>query len=429
MKVRTFPLLVVALCPLVAPAALRAQDGWPAPDPKLLARATQLLSQVPVIDGHNDLPSEVLEKFGGDPYAATLDQGQPKLQTDLPRLRQGHVGAQFWSAYVENDSIPVHAALRQALREIDMARRIVEAYPQALELARSAADIERIEKQGKTASLIGVEGGHGIENSLAALRMFYELGVRYMTLTHNTTLTWADAALDYPRHHGLTPFGEEVVREMNRLGMFVDISHVSADVMRDVLRVSEAPVIFSHSSARAIVDHPRNVPDDVLRMLPKNGGVVMVNFCPCFTAKGIDRWSAQRDSVVATAKASAPNREAAMALVRAWMREHPAPKSSVAAIADHIDHIRQVAGIDHIGIGSDFDGIGGDYPLGLKDVSTYPVLFAELLRRGYSDEDVKKIAGLNLLRAMKQMEATAARLQRERRPSLADRTPQATATN
>ncbi|HET9982492.1 MAG TPA: dipeptidase [Longimicrobiales bacterium] len=429
MKVQTGALLLLALCPLVRPAPLRAQEAWPAPDPKLLARANQLLTQVPVIDGHNDLPSEVLEKFGGDPYAATLDQGQSKLQTDWPRVRQGHLGAQFWSAYVENDSIPAGAALRQALREIDMAHRIVAAYPDALEFARTAADIERIEKQGKTASLIGVEGGHGIENSLSALRTFYDLGVRYMTLTHNTTLSWADAALDYPKHNGLTAFGEEVVREMNRLGMFVDISHVSADVMRDVLRVTQAPVIFSHSSARALVDHPRNVPDDVLRMLPKNGGVVMINFCPCFTAKGIDRWSVERDSVMEAAKASAPDRKAAMAQVRAWMQQHPAPKSSVAAIADHIDHVRKVAGIDHIGIGSDFDGIGGDSPIGLKDVSTYPVLFAELLRRGYSDDDVKKIAGLNLLRAMKQMETTAARLQRERRPSLADMTPRVTATN
>lgn len=416
---RTAALLCLALA-LPAGASAQQATSWPAPDPALLAHANRILSAVPVIDGHNDLPSELLEKFGGDPFAAHLDQGQPKLQTDIPRLRKGHVGAQFWSAYVDNDSIPTGASLRQALREVDMAHRLVAAYPQAFELARTAADIERIEKQGKTASLIGVEGGHAIQNTLSSLRMLYDMGVRYMTLTHNTTLPWADAALGKPEHHGLTDFGKDVVREMNRIGMFVDLAHVSADVMRDALAVTRAPVIFSHSSARALVDNPRNVPDDVLAMMPRNGGVVMVNFCPCFTGPGIDRWSAQRDSMLAAARAAgATDREAVRAQLRAWEQQHPAPKPTVADIANHIDHIVKVAGIDHVGIGSDFDGIGGDHPIGMDDVSSYPVLFAELIRRGYSDQDLEKIAGRNLIRAMKQMEAVAAKLQKQEKPSLA----------
>ncbi|HEX9109399.1 MAG TPA: dipeptidase [Longimicrobiales bacterium] len=419
--------VLLALLALAAPIAhapgarLSAQGA--APDPALLARANRILARVPVIDGHNDLPSELLEKFGGDPWAAHLDTGQPSLQTDLPRLRAGHVGAQFWSAYVENDSIATHAALRQAIREIDMARRLADAYPGALAPALTAADIERIERSGRTASLIGVEGGHGIENSLSALRAFYDLGVRYMTLTHNTTLDWADAALDVPKHHGLTPFGQAVVREMNRLGMFVDLAHVSAEVMRDALRVSQAPVIFSHSSARALIDSPRNVPDDVLEMLKKNGGVVMVNFCPCFTARGYPEWEARMRGEVAAARAQGGAPAEAQARVRAWEQQNPRPKATVSDIADHIDHLVKLAGIDHVGIGSDYDGTGGDLPVGLPDVSSYPVLFAELLRRGYAEGDLEKIAGRNLLRAMKDMEQVSARLRRSLRPGLEDIAP------
>ncbi len=420
------PALALALLALLAlaPAPVRAQQ---ASDPALLARANRILAGVPVIDGHNDLPSELLDRFGGDPLAAHLDVGQGTLQTDLPRLRAGHVGAQFWSAYVENDSIRTGASLRVALREIDMARRLIAAYPQALAPAYTAADIERIEKQGRTASLIGVEGGHAIESSLSALRMLYDLGVRYMTLTHNTTLPWADAALDSAVHHGLTPFGRDVVHEMNRLGMFVDLAHVSADVMRDALRTTQAPVIFSHSSAFALVPSPRNVPDDVLQLLRRNGGVVMVNFCPCFTARGYPEWEARMRGVVAAARAQGGSPAEIEERVRAWEVHNPQPKATVADIADHIDHLVRVAGIDHVGIGSDFDGIGGNAPVGLPDVSAYPVLFAELLRRGYSRGDLEKIAGKNLLRAMKAMEAAAARLQRTERPLLTDVHPAASA--
>lgn len=417
MPARRTVLALVFLPALCAGDVAAQRPG--APDAALLARANRILAKVPVIDGHNDVASEILDRFGGDPYAATLDRGQPAFQTDLPRLKAGHVGAQFWSAYVENDSIPTGASLRVALREVDMVKRMVAAYPAALAPALTAADIERIEKSGRTASLIGVEGGHAIEGSLSALRMLYDVGVRYLTLTHNTTLPWADAALDSARHHGLTPFGRDVVREMNRLGMFIDLAHVSADVMRDALNTTRAPVIFSHSSALALIDSPRNVPDDVLAMMPKNGGVVMVNFCPCFTAKGYPEWEAQMRPARAAMLATHPTPAERERLTREWFAAHPPPKATVSDIANHIDHLVKVAGMDHVGIGSDFDGIGAG-PVGLEDVSKFPNLFAELLRRGYSEGDLKKIAGLNLLRAMKQMEAVAATLQKTERPLLTD---------
>jgi membrane dipeptidase len=383
---------------------------WTPPPAELVERARRILQTVPVIDGHNDIPSKLLEFAGGDPDKADLSKPQPQFHTDFARMRAGRIGAQFWSAYVENDSIAVGGALRQGIREVDMALRFTRRYPDVLELARTAADIERIEKQGKIASLIGLEGGHGIDNQLSALRMYHELGVRYMTLTHNTTLSWADAALDMNKHNGLTEFGENVVREMNRIGMFIDLSHVSEEVMVDALRVSEAPVIFSHSSARALVAHPRNVPDRVLQMLPRNGGVVMVTFVPSFIAKGSREWEARQLAERERLQAELNDDAEVGRKVAEWIKANPAPIATVADVADHIDHVKRIAGIDNIGIGSDFDGI--DFgPNGLEDVSKIPILFAELLRRGYSEQDLQKIAGLNLLRAMKAMEATAARLQ------------------
>lgn len=343
-----------------------------------VATALRALSATPVIDGHNDFPSQVLER-GGSLDVVDLARPQPFLHTDLLRLREGHVGAQFWSAYVSTDSME-NGALRHALREIDMVHRMVERYPD-LQWARTADDIVAAQSNGRIASLIGVEGGHAIEGSLSALRLFYALGVRYMTLTHGRTTDWADSGTDEPRHGGLSPFGEAVVREMNRLGMFVDLSHTSPETMRDALRVSRAPVIFSHSSARAVTDHPRNVPDDVLRELARNGGVVMVTFVPEFV--------------------------------------NVSGHATLGDVADHIDHIREVAGIDHIGIGGDFDGISS-VPVGLEDVSSYPALFAELARRGYTVEELRKIAGLNLLRAMREMEATARRLRQVEHPHLVD---------
>lgn len=404
---------------LILFAALPAVTYAQQTDSQLIARARRILDQVPIIDGHNDLPSAVLERAGADPARFNFTQPQPAFHTDLPRMKAGRVGAQFWSAYISNDSIPTGAALRHAIREIDMVHRLAQHYPQQLEVARTAADIERIEKQGKIASLIGLEGGHGIDNSLSVLRMFYDLGVRYMTLTHNTTLSWADAAADLARHRGLTEFGENVVREMNRLGILVDLSHVAPETMRDAIRVAEAPVIFSHSSARALVDHVRNVPDDVLRMLPRNGGVVMVTFVPAFVSRASNAWVARYDSVSESLRAQLDDQAEIRRRLTEWEKANPQPNATVRDVADHIDHVRRVAGIDHIGIGSDFDGI--DFgPVGLEDVSTFPNLFAELLRRGYSEDDLKKISGLNVLRAMKAAEATAQRLRSTRAPSLAD---------
>lgn len=400
-----------------AAAPLAAQ---PAADPELLARARRILERVPLIDGHNDLPWQYRERAKNHlrqiDLAADLSKLSDPLHTDLARLRAGGVGAQFWSVYVPS-SLAEPVAAVQTLEQIDVVHRLIAAYPSRLELALTAADIRRIHRAGKTASLIGVEGGHSIASSLAVLRQFYALGARYMTLTHGDTIPWADSATDAPEHGGLTPFGEEVIREMNRLGMLVDLSHVTADAMSDVLDVTAAPVIFSHSSARALNDHPRNVPDSILARLPKNGGVVMVNFVPPFISPANLAWGAERDAVEARLKAlheGDPGRVSAG--VSEWREKNPPPRATIADVADHIDHIRKVAGIDHIGIGSDYDGISST-PEGLGDVSRFPYLFAELLRRGYSDDDVAKIAGLNVLRAMEAAEKVAAQLSSTRPPS------------
>jgi membrane dipeptidase len=307
---------------------------------------------------------------------------------------------------------------RVQLEQFDIARRMIARYPDRLALALTADDIERARKRGRLASLLGMEGGHVIENSLGALRSYYALGARYMTLTHNVTLDWADAALDSARHNGLTPFGREVVREMNRLGMLVDLSHVSPAVMSAALDLSQAPVIFSHSAARALVDHPRNVPDSILARLGANGGVVMVTFVPQFVSLECKAWDDALQAEVAAAKRDLPDTADARRRVEAWQAAHPPPSSTLAQVADHIDHVRRVAGVDQVGIGSDFDGV--DYvPVGLEDVSTFPALFAELIRRGWSDDDLKKLAGKNVLRALRGAERTAARLQREHEPSTA----------
>jgi len=416
----------LALLPFVLavalPAAAGAQQAWTPPDAALMERARAILARVGVIDGHNDLPSAILDEAGGDPRALDLTVLQEGFQTSLQGLREGGVGAQFWSAYVASDSARTGGALRHALRQVDMVRRLVAAYPEHLELALTTADVERIRASGRVASLIGLEGGHAIEGSLAALRMLHALGVRYITLTHSSNSEWADAATDAPEHHGLTEFGEEVVREMNRLGIFVDLSHVSEATMRDALRVSAAPVIFSHSSARSLVDHPRNVPDDVLRQLKANGGVVMVNFCPCFIAPGYAAWEATFRAEVERLRAELDDEAEIARRAREWRRANPPPRGTAGDVADHVDALVRAAGIDHVGIGSDFDGISRT-PVGLDDVSGFPVLFAELLRRGYTEQDLEKIAGKNLLRAMREMERTAERLQRERGPSLADLRP------
>jgi len=381
-----------------------------------LEHANRLLRASPVIDGHNDLPWAIREAKDapGDVEAYDLNTTRPG-QTDLPRLRAGHVGGQFWSVYIPGE-VKDSGFARIQLEQIDIARRTIERYPRDLELALTADDAERIMKTGRIASFIGMEGGHAIENSLGALRAYYALGVRYMTLTHNVTLDWGDAALDSARHGGLTRFGEEVVHEMNRLGMLVDLSHVSPGTMSDALRVSEAPVIFSHSSARAITDVPRNVPDSILTRMKQNGGVVMVTFVPNFVSR------AQNDSMAAwrpllVARLEGVTDSATRAQIRRdFNAAHPLPKATIGDVADHIEHVRDVAGIDHVGIGGDYDGTD-ELPAGLEDVSRFPYLFAELIRRGWSDEDLKKLANGNILRTLREAEQVAARLQKERAPS------------
>jgi membrane dipeptidase len=371
----------------------------------LVERARAIHRASPLIDGHNDYPWAVREKAKGDIEQLDISKPQPTLMTDISRLRLGGVGGQFWSVYVPPEL--AGSAVTATLEQIDIVHRMMRRHPETFELASTAEDVERIFARGKIASLIGMEGGHSIDGSLGALRMFYRLGARYMTLTHSRNVLWADSCCDEPVLGGLSSFGEEVVREMNRLGMLVDLSHTSPETMADAIRVSEAPVIFSHSSARAINAVPRNVPDDVLRMLPKNGGVVMVTFVPGFLSSKVAEWTAARASEETRLKLQFPADESAVkAGLRAWTTANPEPRATIRDAADHIDHIRKVAGVDHIGIGGDFDGITS-VPEGLEDVSTYPALTAELLRRGYSEEDIRKINGLNVLRVMKRAEAVA----------------------
>jgi membrane dipeptidase len=391
---------------------LTAPASGQAPDPAL-EHARRLLASTILIDGHNDLPWEIRTSKDAPRDVEAYDlRSRTKGMTDLGRLTEGRVGAQFWSLYVPGE-IRDSGYARVQLEEFDIARRMVARYPERLVLALSADDIVRAHKQGKIASLLGLEGGHAIENSLGALRSYYALGGRYMTLTHNVTLDWADAAQDTLKHGGLTPFGREVVREMNRLGMLVDLSHVSPGVMSNVLDIAEAPVIFSHSSARALVDHRRNVPDSILARLPRNGGVVMVTFVPSFVSAATHAGEDALDSAMTALKASVPDTAERRRLATEYRTAHPVPNATLSDVADHIEHVRQVAGVDHVGIGSDFDGIEHG-PDGLEDVSRFPALFAELIRRGWSDADLKKLAGENLLRALRQAEATAKKLQASR---------------
>ncbi len=407
------PCIRFALVALAAGSPLAAQQ----PDPAL-ERARRVLASVPLVDGHNDLPWEIRanRQHPRDVAAYDLRERTPG-HTDLARLKAGMVGAQFWSIYVPGE-IRDSGFARVQLEQFDIARRLIARYPEALVPALRAADIERAHADGKVASLLGLEGGHAIENSLGALRAYHALGARYMTLTHNVTLDWADAGSDEHRHGGLTAFGREVVREMNRLGMLVDLSHVSDGVMSDALDVGESPVIFSHSSARALTSHTRNVPDSILARLPRNGGVVMVTFVPAFVSDEVNRAEQRRDAELRRrlegVREPAERRRIGQE-VRAAL---PVPRATIAQVADHIEHVRRVAGVDHVGIGSDFDGIDIG-PVGLEDVSTFPNLFAELVRRGWSDGDLRKLAGGNLLRAMRRAEEVAVRLQAEREPSTA----------
>ncbi|WP_033218376.1 dipeptidase [Kitasatospora phosalacinea] len=389
--------------------------------PELLDRARAVLRTTPVLDGHNDLPWAMRAQAGYDLDAVDLTADQShRLHTDFGRLRAGGVGAQFWSVYVPAE-LSGDGAVSATLEQVDFVRTMTERYPEQLRLALTADDLEAARAEGRIASLMGAEGGHSINSSLATLRALYELGVRYLTLTHNSNVPWADSATDEPVHGGLSAFGEEVVREMNRLGMLVDLSHVSAGTMRDALRVSEAPVVFSHSSARAVCDHPRNVPDDVLAALPANGGVAMATFVPKFVLPAAIEWTLAADANMA-ARGFHPleTTPGAMAVQRAYEAEHPRPVATAATVADHLDHMREVAGVDHIGIGGDYDGTAFT-PSGLEDVSGYPVLVAELLRRGWSEAELAKLTWHNAARALREAETVSRRLRAERRPSTATR--------
>lgn len=393
---------------LAAPAFAYAQ----APTRAELARVDRILRATPLIDGHNDLPWAIKSDHGNDLANVDLNSDTrtltPPLHTDIPRLRQGRLGAQFWSVYVPA-SLKGLDATRATFEQIDLTRRMIAAYPQTFEFADSAADIVRIHRQRRIASMFGMEGGEAINNNLALLREFRAAGVLYMTLTHSQNTDWVDSATAPPQHGGLSPFGEEVIREMNRVGMLVDLSHVSADAMRDALRVSTAPVIFSHSSAFGVTPHPRNVPDDVLELVRTNGGVVMVNFFPAFTSTEVWEWGSRRSAEEARLRALNPATPTAVTDgVAAWVEANPRPSIDVGIIADHIEHIARVASRDNVGIGSDFDGVPW-LPEGLDGVEDYPNLFVELMRRGWSDRDLAKLAGGNLLRALRQAEQVAAR--------------------
>jgi membrane dipeptidase len=399
---------IAAIVLTLAPSLALAQ----APTAQERARVERILRRTPLVDGHNDLPWEIRDSHGNQLEAVELTRDTSRLasplHTDIPRLRRGGVGAQFWSVYVPATLKGLDAT--QAVHEqIDLTRRMIARYPRVFEYADTADDIVRIHRAGRIASMFGMEGGEAINNNLAVLREFRAAGVLYMTLTHSTNNDWVDSATDAPRHGGLTEFGEQVVREMNRIGMLVDLSHVSAEAMHDALRVSEAPVIFSHSSAFAIAHHPRNVPDDVLRLVRDNGGVVMVNFTSPFISEEFRQWNAQRAGEEQRHKSLNPgDPAAALAGLDAWVAANPPPRVTVENLADHVEHIGRIAGRAHVGLGGDYDGVTY-LPEGMGGVDAYPVLLVELMRRGWSDAEIAGVSGGNLLRALREAGRVAAR--------------------
>lgn len=419
----TFLISIAIACSSVVQAATPVTGKS---DAALAARVAKVLTDTPLIDGHNDLPWELRARGAVDlrvnqTAKGAATGGESPLMTDIPRLRAGGLGGQFWSVWIPA-STTGPAAVQMTLEEIDIVRSMVARYPDTFAMAYTSDDIERIHREGRIASLIGIEGGHQINNSMAVLREMYVLGARYMTLTHTANTDWADAATADPVHHGLTPFGKAVIGEMNRLGMLVDLSHVSPDTMRQAIAASAAPVIFSHSNARALIDHPRGVPDDVLQLVAKNRGVVMVNFYPGYVSAASARWDADR--AAEKARFNAPpygglyigQPERASAALAEWEKRHPAPVATLDMVADHLDHIRKIAGIGSVGLGSDFDGIPST-PTGLEGVDKYPALLIELARRGWTDEELAALAGGNMLRVMRDGEAVAKRLQGTEQPS------------
>ncbi|MFO0112960.1 MAG: dipeptidase [Sphingomonadaceae bacterium] len=394
----------------VSVLALLAAMAVPAAAATPEETAREVLAKSPIIDGHNDTPHQIAALFDRDfskfDLTALPADVLAKTHTDIKTARAGYLGGQYWSVYVDA-ALPKHEAVARNIQQIDVVRQMMARYPETFTYAATAAEVEAAMKKGKIASLIGMEGGHSIGSSLEILRQTYALGARYMTLTHSLTNDWADSATDAPKHDGLSPFGFEVLAEMNHLGMIADISHVSEATMHDVLDKSTAPILFTHSNARAITPHPRNVPDSVLKRLPQNGGVVMVTFVPGFTSAARRQWEYERSAVAGRAKTEfSGNPVGEKAAVDAWIAANPRPKATLAQVADHIDHIRKVAGVDHIGIGGDFGGVD-ELPIGLENVSTYPALFAELVRRGYAKADLAKIAQGNVLRVMRSVEKAA----------------------
>jgi membrane dipeptidase len=417
-----------------AVAAVAAGSAQAQPiDPKIKARVEKVLAKTPLIDGHNDLPGEIRGRAGGDVGKLDLRADTSKLpserpggiglMTDIPRLKAGHVGGQFWSVFI-SPQFDGPIAVQMTLEQIDIVKGMATRYPDVFEMAYTADDVIRIHKAGKVASLIGIEGGHQINDSLPVLRQMYAAGARYMTLTHAIATRWGDSATANPVHNGLTPFGKAVVAEMNRMGMLVDLSHVSEKTMKDALEVSKAPVIFSHSGSAAVAPHARNVSDEVLGMVKANRGVVMVNFATTYVSEARNRWAADRSAE--QARYNSPpfgglyigQPEKAKAALDAWDKEHPGPLATLSQVADHVEHIAKVCGVDCVGIGSDFDGIG-DTPVGLDGVDKFPDLLAELARRGWSDEDLGKVAGGNVLRVLREAEVVAKKLQATTPPSYA----------
>ncbi|WP_312127383.1 dipeptidase [Brevundimonas sp.] len=410
--IRKLMMAAAAVTALTAATPVLAQTSDTAVD----ARVRQILRRTPLIDGHNDLPWAIRQGYGNDVHGVDLTTDlsmSTRLHTDIPRLREGGVGGQFWSVYVSANMTQLEAA-KATFEQIDTVKRIIGAHPDVFEMATTADDIVRIHRQGKIASLIGMEGGYSIDDSLGLLREFRRAGALYMTLTHSKSTNWADAGTDAPKWGGLNAFGEEVVKEMNRIGMMADLSHVSAETMKDAIRVSEAPVIFSHSSALGVTGHPRNVPDDVLGLMASNGGIVMVTFVPGFINEQVREWGANRAAQQARLNSLHPgDPERVRRELAEWVAANPVPRATLDDVVAHIQYVRDKAGIDHVGLGGDFDGVDS-LPVGVEAVDAYPRILAELIKRGWTDADIRKLTGENMLRVMRGVEAVAARKQSER---------------